>query len=242
MKSEDEIQLKKYYSLLMGISDNMSLYDRLVPEEVVKQYNKLLYKIHRIINDDIILDYKIKDWQIKKYNNYSDDEYCADYEFYSNLNPILRYLKENYIDDNISKIGTLYSTIEDEELKKRCLDILSSKDAFDRVINQATLVLEDRIRKIAKLEKENLVGEALVSKAIAAKKENTILLFSDKPKTQESYSMLYKGILGTLRNPTHHFTDYACTREEALKCCAFIDYLLKELNFCKIIEQKINNR
>ena len=240
MNTDKEFQLKKYYSLLMGMEDNMSLYDQLIPEEVVKQYNKILIKIYEIIKDDIILDYKINDWQVKKYNIYSEDEHCDIYTFYSKLTPILRYLKENYIDDNISKIGTLYSTIEDEELKKRCLDILSSKDAFDRVINQATQVLEDRIKKKAKLEKEKLVGLNLVSKAIAAKKENTILLFSEEPEIQESYSMLYKGVIGTLRNPTHHSTDYMCTREQALKCCAFIDYLLKELKYCKVLE-KINS-
>lgn len=36
------------------------------------------------------------------------------------------------------KVGALYNAIEDNELQKRCGDILGSVGAFDRVINQAT--------------------------------------------------------------------------------------------------------
>ena len=36
--------------------------------------------------------------------------------------------------------------IHDKELRDRCLDLLEAKGKYDRVINQATLVLEDRIR------------------------------------------------------------------------------------------------
>ena len=235
---DDEAQVKKYYSLLLGIQEAISQNNySYINETIVNQYNSLNDKIFTIIKDDVMIDYKIKNCQFESDSYEFSDRYCRVEIFNSSILPIIRYLKDNYINEDVSKIGTLYSTIENEELKKRCLDILSSKDAFDRVINQATQVLETEIKKKAKLEKEKITGLALISKAIAPKKENTILLFSDEPEIQEAYAFLFKGIIGTYRNPTHHSTDFVCTREDALKCCAFIDYLLKELNHCKFTEK-----
>ena len=56
-----------------------------------------------------------------------------------------------------------------------------------------------------------------------------LLKFSDEPDIQEGYSNLFKGIVSIYRNPTHHALDYKCSREYALKTCAFIDDLLKEI-------------
>lgn len=235
--NDDETQIKKYYSLLCGMQEAIN-WD-FVDIEVVDKFNNILKNIQRITNDTILLNYEIKDTKVRVYNNFNEAT-CHITDFDACMKPILRYLKDNYINEDVTKIGTLYSTIENDELKKRCLDILSSKDAFDRVINQATQVLETEIKKKAKLEKEKLIGINLISKAIAPKKENTILLFSDEPEIQEAYAFLFKGIIGTYRNPTHHSTDYVCTREDAFKCCAFIDYLLKELNHCKVVE-KVNS-
>jgi len=237
--NEEETKMKKYYSLLVGIQQaiNYAKYSS-IDAVIVRQYNDLLDNIYGVIKDEIILEYKIKNNHIKSYDGSS---WCDIDIFHSHFMPIMKYLKDNYINDDVSKIGTLYSTIENEELKKRCLDILSSQDAFDRVINQATQVLETEIKKKAKLEGERLIGLALVSKAIAPKKENTILLFSDEPDIQEAYAFLFKGIIGSYRNPTHHTTDYICTREEALKCCAFIDYLLKELSHSKVLDKTTVN-
>src|SRR3989344_4424930 len=41
--------------------------------------------------------------------------------------------------------------IHDKELRDRCLDLLKADSKYDRVINQATQVLEDRVRTKAKL-------------------------------------------------------------------------------------------
>ncbi len=43
--------------------------------------------------------------------------------------------------------ATFFDSLADTELKQRCSDILKAPAHFDRVVNQATLVLEDRIRK-----------------------------------------------------------------------------------------------
>ena len=134
------------------------------------------------------------------------------------------------------QVGALYNAIEDTELQRRCGDILlEGAGAFDRVINQATQILEDRIKKKAGLEETHLIGLPLVSKAIHSKLENTILQFNDNLDIQEHYSSLFKGIIGVYRNPTHHGLDYECSRENALKFCAYIDMLLKEVENAKKI-------
>lgn len=114
------------------------------------------------------------------------------------LNPIISYIENMHInssDYQISKIGYLYNSIEDKELHDRCGDILLGKTAFDRAINQATQILEDRIKKKTNLESTNLIGIPLVSKAIHSKIDQTILKYSDDPDIQEGYSFMFKGII-----------------------------------------------
>lgn len=146
---------------------------------------------------------------------------------------MVEYIKNEYIEtteETIQKVGALYNSIEDTELQKRCGDILlESSGAFDRVINQATQILEDRIKKKSGLQETTLIGLSLLSKAIHSRLDLTILKFSDNADIQEKYAALFKGIIGVYRNPTHHGLDYECSREDALKFCAYIDLLLKEV-------------
>ena len=95
--------------------------------------------------------------------------------------------------------------------------------------------LEDRVKKKAGLDKEAIIGISLISRAIHSKIENTILKFSDDPNIQEYYSFLFKGIIGVYRNPTHHGLNYECSREDALKFCAYIDSLLKEVARAEVV-------
>ncbi len=234
MKNEvDMVELKKYYSLLNGIRDTLDMYYQYVPDKLIYQYNGCVNCIYVLTYDNNISDFKIEKDEKDHFSGGSGYHVLT---LSTKIVPLLKYLKDIYINDDITKIGILYSNIENTELQKRCLDILSSKDAFDRVINQATQVLETAIKKKANLEDTKLTGLNLVSKVIAPKKENTILLFSENPELQEAYAFLYKGIIGAYRNPTHHTTDYVCTRQDALKVCGFIDFLLKELEHSKNIK------
>ncbi len=143
-----------------------------------------------------------------------------------------------YIDIFIFNKESLLCMIRNELLRERCIDLLTSKSAFDRAVNQATQVLEDQIKKKAKLNRTKLVGKDLVQKAISPDVGSTTLLFSKEPSIQEAFSFLYKGAVLAYRNPTHHSTDYGCTKEDALKCCVFIDSLLDELMHCRIQRPK----
>jgi hypothetical protein len=116
--------------------------------------------------------------------------------------------------------------VQDDELHSRCGDLLLAKSHFDRAINQATLVLEDRIRSKAQLPKR-AVGENLVNEAIKDDLAKTILKISDDPDDQRGYLNIMRGVVPAFRNKTHHHIVKTFTREDALRVCGLIDVLLK---------------
>lgn len=240
MMYENKKEIEKIYVLLCGTYKAIkeSSYD-FIQKESIDQYNGLIKKLFDITKDDYINLYYIEYFECRPYENGSID--CRKDVFLLKILPILEYLEKIYADskeETIQKIGALYNSIIDIELQKRCGDILlESTEAFDRVINQATQILEDRIKKKSNLQSTMLIGLPLVSKAIHSKLENTILKFSNKQEIQEQYAALFKGVIGVYRNSTHHGLDYECSREEALKFCAYIDLLLNEVDRCEIVEK-----
>lgn len=131
------------------------------------------------------------------------------------------------------KKTTLKSAIEylllDDDLRSRCGDILLARSNFDRPINQATLVLEDRIR-VKSQPTEKLVGEKLVGYAFNADLSQTVLKISDNLDEQRGFTFMLKGIVPVFRNPTHHHITNNFTRDEALRVCSFIDVLLRVID------------
>ena len=221
-------ELEKIYNLLNGTYKAIQKQsERFIGRNDICLYNELVDKIYKITDDEFVTMYKIKE------SEYRGDNYCLKDTLLIKILPIIEYINNIYIDnteETIQKVGALYNAIEDTELQKRCGDILlEASGAFDRVINQATQILEDRIKRKSGLENTTLIGIPLVSKAIHSKAENTILKFSDNADVQEKYAALFKGIIGVYRNPSHHGLDYECSREDALKFCAYIDLLLKEV-------------
>jgi Protein of unknown function (Hypoth_ymh). len=117
--------------------------------------------------------------------------------------------------------------IDDQELRSRCLDILMASANFDRPINQATLVLEDRIRKKAQ-PTANLVGENLVGYAFKEDISRTVLrVTSNNADDQRGFTQILRGIVSAFRNKTHHHIVNSFSREEAMRVCGFIDVLLR---------------
>lgn len=119
--------------------------------------------------------------------------------------------------------------IEDQELRSRCQDILMASANFDRPINQATLVLEDRIRKKAQPPaKLKLVGENLVGYAFNEDISKTVLrVASNDADDQRGFTQILRGVVAAFRNKTHHHTTNNFSREEAMRVCGFIDVLLR---------------
>ena len=131
----------------------------------------------------------------------------------------------------ISKKASLKVTIEyllkDQELLGRCQDILMAPANFDRPINQATLVLEDRIRKKAQLQKK-LVGQNLVTNAFKEELPKTVLrVKSNDDEDQRGFTQILRGVVAAFRNKTHHHIVNSFSREEAMRVCGFIDVLLR---------------
>ena len=224
---ESKEKIKKIYYLMLGIYESIDLQNQeFVSTDCCVQFNSLLIDLYKITNDDYMLLFEIKRSSI------SGEEYFRSFELKNKISPIIKYIKNIFLETGeyqITKIGYLYNAIDDSEIKERCGDILLGESAFDRAINQATQILENRIKIKAGLEESSLIGTHLVSKAIHAKIDETILKFSDKADIQEGYSNLFKGIISIYRNPTHHTLSFNCSREYALKVCAHIDELLKIL-------------
>jgi|GEM_PF-1046571 len=129
--------------------------------------------------------------------------------------------------------------IEDKELLDRCKDILLATKNFDRPINQATLVLEDRIRTKSQPPKK-LVGENLVSYAFNEDISKSILkVESMDPEDQRGFTQILRGIFPLFRNKTHHHVIKSFSREEAMRVCGFIDVILRIVdNSIKITENQ----
>ena len=117
--------------------------------------------------------------------------------------------------------------IQDEELLGRCADLLLARKHFDRPINQATLVLEDRIRKKAQLTNK-LVGENLVNNAFNEELKKTVLQVSSAdPDDQRGFTQILRGMVPTFRHKTHHHVTTNFSRYDAMRVCCFIDVLLR---------------
>lgn len=116
--------------------------------------------------------------------------------------------------------------LQDKKLTERCADILLARSNFDRPINQATLVLEDRIRNKSQ-PPNKLVGEKLVDYAFNTDLSKTVLRISSNAEEQRGFTLILKGVVPALRNITHHHLKTTFTREEALRVCGFVDVLLR---------------
>ncbi|HVZ98727.1 MAG TPA: TIGR02391 family protein [Caulobacterales bacterium] len=138
---------------------------------------------------------------------------------------LINYLEVLFEEDAVIEIGVLYNSIKDQALRDRCSDILTAKGHFDRVINQATLVLEDRIRK--KVGGTKATGVHLINQFVKANPTESPIVVSTDADSQEGFSNICRGVMQALRNPTHHHLIDSFSREEAFHICGFIDRLLK---------------
>lgn len=131
--------------------------------------------------------------------------------------------------------GAIELLIHDQQLRSKCADILLAQSNYDRPINQATLVLEDRIRKKVK-PPTPMVGEALVNYAFNEKLEKTRLqVASAQAEEQRGITIILRGFVPAFRNTTHHHIVDTFTQEDAIRTCAFIDLLLRVVDSTKVV-------
>lgn len=136
----------------------------------------------------------------------------------------------NYLDREVQEFPEdLTDYLHDKELRDRCLDLLKLDSKFDRVVNQATQVFEDRIRIKAEMNQKSQ-GVDLINKVLNGDLSKTILKISNDPDEHEGFCHIARGTILNFRNPSHHQLTDKVTREQALKICGFIDVLLSMLD------------
>ena len=100
--------------------------------------------------------------------------------------------------------------IEDDELRQRCSDLLTAPGNYDRVVREATTILEDRIRSrcphdiLSRLIPQSAAqsGENLVNKIFAP--DHPILSISSDRYKRIAFHRIMLGMVSYLRNPYHH--------------------------------------
>lgn len=118
---------------------------------------------------------------------------------------------------------TLPSLIVDDELRQRCEDLLVADHHYDRVIREACVILENRVRTVIGAE-EHLTGIPVMELAFSPK--NPKLRFSNVEAEQLGAMQLYRSIIAFFRNNTGHHLSDTYTQDDALRFVAWIDLLL----------------
>ena len=223
----DRIKLQKCYGRLKGLKDIVST-EQYILVDLISDYNSVIDEVQKNIEEDL------ESYKSKKYGEvYGSDQISSNY-LKDKLLQLISFLEYGYkLSEEIIQIGSIYNSIKDEELKSRCADILTASSNFDRVINQASQVLEDRIRTKSGLDR-SFVGIKLVNNALNADRSKSVLIISENNEEHEGFCHICRGIMLAFRNPTHHYLSDSFEREDALKFTAFVDNLLKILNKCKV--------
>ncbi len=118
--------------------------------------------------------------------------------------------------------------LQDRELKDRCGDLIRAGGHFDRVVREATTVLDDRLKTLAGITgKMNPVD--VVGKAVNPDPAKAVLKVSNDRDEQEGFFSICKGLMLAFRNPAHHRLTNRFSRQDALRFCGFVDTLLAAL-------------
>jgi uncharacterized protein (TIGR02391 family) len=114
--------------------------------------------------------------------------------------------------------------LEDAELRGRCRDLLLAKRHYDRVVREATTVLDDRLKTRTGITHMN--PAALVGKVLSPDPEKAVIVVSTEKDEQQGFFNICNGVMLAFRNKSHHNLSNTFTQADALKVCAFIDALL----------------
>jgi len=215
----DRVKLQKCYGRLKGLKDIVST-EEIIIIDIINDYNLVVDEVQKNLSEDLE-SYKVKKYQLV----YMSTDQTFSYYLKDKLLQLVSFLEYGYkLSEEIIEIGSIYNSIKDEELKSRCADILTASSNFDRVINQASQVLEDQIRTKSGLDR-SFVGIKLINKALNTDRSKSVLIVSENNEEHEGFCHICRGIMLAFRNPTHHYLSDSFKREDALKFTAFIDNL-----------------
>lgn len=116
------------------------------------------------------------------------------------------------------------AVIEDQQLRERCRDILSAPKNHDRVIREATTVLDSRLKTLTGIK--GMSPNDLVGKVLKPDPTKAVIEVSSEPQEQEGFFKLCNGIMLAYRNSTHHSLSDKFSQADALKFCGTVDLLL----------------
>lgn len=228
----DMTKLRMLYGALVGMREALALSNQLFEKMLGDSYSATVQDLAALLGTDLS-QFELPPKIYRTYD-YVDMPRARKEYLEGKLIPLISFLEYGYhLNEEGAEVGTLYGSIDDEELRERCADILSARNNFDRVVNQATMVLEDRVRRKAKAS-TGLTGTQLVNTYVKAKPEESKIAFSSDVDEQEGFSNVLRGMMLAFRNTTHHSPSDTWTREDALKVCAFVDYLLKRLEAAEV--------
>ncbi|MEX1205677.1 MAG: TIGR02391 family protein [Dongiaceae bacterium] len=220
----DRSRLRGAYGRLVGLRASIPSPRPFGPAILGRDFDAIVITVCEATETDL------RDFQLpgEAYGRFSSGEiHCNNDIVRSRVHQLISYLElVHHVGQQVVEIGSIYNSIQDAELKERCSDLLSAPGNFDRVINQATQVLEDRIRTKAEADR-SLTGTQLVNAVMKTDVNATVLKLSDNADEHEGICHVCRGVMLAFRNPTHHTITDQFSREDALKVCAFIDNLLR---------------
>ena len=224
---------KIQYAALTGLLDSLIFsIETVVSKRYVDDYDSIFAFLRNHLGNEVnhLCPSKLK---IDDYGwESTQDLKVSKFELISKIKQLKSILEIAYnVTDRSVQIGSLYNSINDSELRSRCSDLLSANDHFDRVLNQATQVLEDRIRN--KSGVTDKIGADLVNATMKVNVEETILKLSERPNEHEGYIHICRGIMMAVRNTSHHHFTYT-TKEDAFAFCGFVDQLLRLIDQAEV--------
>ena len=131
--------------------------------------------------------------------------------------------------------------IRDAALRDRCSDLLAAPGSYDRVLREATTILEDRMRGAVSQERLTVLlpsaadqtGDRLVNALFNP--TNPVLSISDDRARRVAFRNILTGTVGYLRNTSHHAIDDQIAWSWAWSVAGLIDQLLADIAGCAVI-------
>jgi hypothetical protein len=218
------LELRKAYARLVGLEEANSGVD-LVEQPVVDDFERIRERVAALIGE------QLEDLTARPLLYKGSSQYYARWTgVHSKVRQLRRLLELGYsVADDVVQVGSLYNSIKDDVLRSRCADLLTAQSNFDRVVNQATLVLEDRIRRRVR-DTKALTGVQLVNEYLKVRPPDSTLVFSDDENEQRGTVDIIRGVMHSMRNETHHRLVERYDRNDALVVCSFIDRLLTQVD------------